>query len=150
MKRSAVLFGVVLASIVTLVIGTNLLNAQPEPVKRTVLLKASLKRMRRTHGTILLAELSPGAEIGKRGQRGNELAYVISGSVTLEIDGQKPVSFKAGEAFYQPMRQEHNVKNASTTDPAKVLMVLIEKGKRKNMEEDYMPPGAPGQSSLSR
>ena len=105
MKRPAVLFGVALAGIAAVVIGTNALHAQSEPAKQTVLLKASLKSMRKTQGTVLLAELPPGAETGKHDHRGNELAYVINGSVALEVDGQAPVSLKAGEAFYQPMRQ---------------------------------------------
>ena len=131
MKRPAVLFGVALAGVAAVVIGTNALHAQSEPAKQTVLLKASLKKIRRAEGTVLLAELSPGAETGKHDHRGYELAYVINGSATLEVDGEAPVSLKAGEAFYQPMRQVHNVKNASATDPAKVLMVLIEQRKEK-------------------
>jgi quercetin dioxygenase-like cupin family protein len=99
----------------------------------------------RPQGTVLLAELAPGAETGKHEHPGDEMAYVLGGSVTVEVDGQAPVTFKAGDAFYQPMGQPHTVKNASTTAPAKVLMVLVEKGMRKRKGERLRPvePGQP-------
>lgn len=119
------------------VIGTRVLNAQPEAVKGTVLLKTDLKAIKKTRGMLVLAELAPGAATGKHDHPGDELAYVLEGSITLEVAGEAPVTFKSGDTFHQPRKRVHNLRNASTTAPAKVLVILIEK-KHKG-EPKYVP-----------
>ena len=76
-----------------------------------------------------IAELAPGAVAGKHFHPGPEFLYVLEGSLLFEGQGKPPVTLKAGEALHNPTRQVHDAKNASTTAPAKVLVVLIgEKG----------------------
>lgn len=138
MKRVTLMLGLGLAVGITVgTIGTRALNAQPEPVKGTVLLNTDLKAIKSTRGMLVLAELAPGAATGKHDHPGDELAYVLEGSITLEVDGETPVTFKSGDTFHQPRRRVHNVRNASRTASAKVLVVLIEK-KQKN-ESKYVP-----------
>jgi quercetin dioxygenase-like cupin family protein len=138
MKRAALMLGLGLAVGITVgTIGIRALNAQPEPVEETVLLKTDLKAIKSTRGMLVLAELAPGAATGNHDHPGDELAYVLEGSITLEVDGEAPVTFKPGDTFHQPRKRVHNVRNASRTAPAKVLIVLIEK-KQKN-EPKYVP-----------
>ena len=146
MRRPAVLIGLAFAGIAAVMIGTNAPHAQPEPVKRTVLLKTALEGLRRTEGMVVVVELAPGGATGKHDHLGNELAYVLDGSIILEVGGKEPVTFKTGDTFYQPLRQVHDVKNASTTAPAKVLMVLIEKSK-KVKKKKASEPSLPSESS---
>ena len=50
-------------------------------------------------------------------------------AITVEPDGKPPMTLKQGESFHNPAKAVHNAKNASSTQPAKALVVLIgEKG----------------------
>ncbi len=111
-------------------IGDRVLNAQQkEPVKRTVLLKTDLAGLEGKEGVVYIAELAPGVAAGKHYHPGQELGYVLAGSLTLEQEGKPPATFKAGQAFTNPPKIVHDAKNPNTKTPAKVLVVLIaEKG----------------------
>src|SRR5262245_10519393 len=61
------------------------------------------------------AELVPGGVAGRHTHPGSELAYVLEGTLLFEIDGQPPVTLKAGESVHVPAKQIHNAKNGSTT-----------------------------------
>ena len=57
--------------------------------------------------------------------RGNEFDYVLSGSIFVEPDSEKPFTLMAGQATFLPRGQIHKVSNASAVEPAEVLTVLI-------------------------
>jgi quercetin dioxygenase-like cupin family protein len=130
MKRIAWLLGVTLAvGIGAGVIGTGVLTAQPEPVKLTVLLKTDLVGIEGKEAAVRLVEIAPGAEVGKHYHPGHVFAYVLEGSGIVEAEGQPPVTLKQGDVNYEPPRQVHTAKNASTTAPFKLLAwSIVEKG----------------------
>lgn len=130
MRRNAIVLALTLAVGIALgVLGGRAFTAQQASVTRTELLKTDLAGMEGKEGIIYIADLAPGAVAGKHFHPGPELAYVLEGSLTLEPDGKAPATFKAGQAFYNPGKIVHDAKNASTSAPAKVLVVLIgEKG----------------------
>ena len=126
MKRTAGMLVVALA--VGFVLGgvsSQRLNAQQEPVKRTVLFKSDLEGTEGKEAVLFLAELAPGAVGGKHYHPGTELFYVLEGAFTHEPEGKPAVTLKAGEAGYNPNKNVHYVKNASMTERAKVLGFLI-------------------------
>ena len=52
--------------------------------------------------------------------------YVLEGSVVMQLKGGKEVTLTPGQAFYEGPDDVHLVdRNASTTEPAKFLVVLI-------------------------
>lgn len=53
-------------------------------------------------------------------------AYVVSGSVASQVEGQPERVYHAGESFYE-MPGAHHVtsRNASATEPAKLLAVFV-------------------------
>jgi len=53
-------------------------------------------------------------------------AYVLSGEIESQVnDGPKKV-YRAGESFYETTGSRHSVsRNASTTEPAKLLAVFV-------------------------
>ena len=55
--------------------------------------------------------------------------YVLEGTLTVEPDGQPPVTLKAGESGYSPAKHIHNGKNPSSAEPTKLLGFWVaEKG----------------------
>ena len=126
MKRTALMLGMTLLVGICLgVIGAQLLNAQPQPVKRTLLLKTALAGMEGKEAILALAEIAPGAATDKHIHLGHEFAYVLEGSGSLEIEGKPSVAMTPGTAIYQPPRQVHRGMNDSTTTPLKIFTLYI-------------------------
>jgi quercetin dioxygenase-like cupin family protein len=122
MKRSAVAVTLTMVLGVGLaLIGTGMLDAQSAQVKRTDLVKAELSPMENAVAHLWVGELAPGAATGRHSHPTPRFVYVLEGAVTLEIDGQSPTTYKAGEAFQEAPNVVHNFRNASATQPAKAL-----------------------------
>jgi len=81
------------------------------------------------HAVQALAEFVPGGAAGKHTHPGEELGYVLEGTLQLEIAGEAPRTVKAGEAFFVPAGVVHDGKNIGS-GAAKVLATyVVEKGK---------------------
>ncbi len=106
----------------------QLLHAQPETIKRTVLLKTDLAGIEGREAVVGLAEVAPGGATGGHYHHGDELGYVLEGTAVLEVEGQGPVALKAGDTYHVEAMRPHNAKVTSTI-PAKVLAIwIVEKG----------------------
>ena len=126
MRRTAVvLMLALLVGVVLGVIGDRVLSAQQEPIKRTALLKTDLAGMEGQEGQIIRVEVAPGATVGKHYHPGHELAYIVAGSGTLEVEGKPPRKVKAGDTMYLAPKVVHDARNASKTAPLKVLVFSI-------------------------
>ena len=125
MRRTAVFLGVTLAVGIAVGAGTQVLSAPQGPVTRTVLLETDLAGMAGKEGSVVLAEIAPGAATGKHTHPAHEFAYVLEGDGTLEVEGRPPVSLKPGVAIHQPPGQVHNGRNTSSTSALKILAVYI-------------------------
>jgi quercetin dioxygenase-like cupin family protein len=54
--------------------------------------------------------------------------YVLEGSVVMQVRGQKELTLRPGQSFYEDPNDIHIVsRNASSTKPAKFLVFLINK-----------------------
>src|ERR1700674_62701 len=128
MRRMHLLFAVVLGVGVALgVVGSRTLIAQDSSKNGTILQRMTLSGAKGTEAILVLRELPPGAASGNHTQAGNEIVYILDGSVTLEVKGKPPVTLKAGEAFHTGPGEVHNVKNASATAPGKALAFYVGK-----------------------
>ena len=77
---------------------------------------------------VLMAIVSykPGQSSAAHRHAGSVFAYVIEGEVISQLDGQPPITYRAGQSWYEPPRVPHLVsKNASSTRPAKLLAWLV-------------------------
>jgi len=138
MKRIS-LFAVTLALGAVLgLLGSRMLSAQEGLKSGTVLQRTELTSAKGVEAILVLRNLPPGAESGKHTQSGNEIVYILDGSCTLEVQGNPPVTLKAGEAFTTGPGQVHNVKNASSSAPAKALAFYIAK-KGARLEDLALP-----------
>ena len=71
-------------------------------------------------------EYSPdGADIIHR-HNADATVYVLEGSVIEQVKGGKPDTLTAGETFFEGPEDIHIVgRNASNTQPAKILAILV-------------------------
>jgi quercetin dioxygenase-like cupin family protein len=72
-----------------------------------------------------IANFPPGSVSAKHSHPGWEYNYILQGEVTFEVEGQEPFTRKAGEGMYNPRGNTHTVRNASQTEPAQLLSVLV-------------------------
>jgi quercetin dioxygenase-like cupin family protein len=81
------------------------------------------------HVVQAVAEFAPGASAGKHTHPGEEIGYVLEGSLELQIDGEAPRTLKAGDSFFVPAGKVHDGKNVGS-GAAKVLATyVVETGK---------------------
>jgi len=106
-------------------VGSHVLHAQQEPIKRTVLVKTDLEGMEGKEAILFLADLTPGAVGGKHYHPGTELFYAVEGAFTHEPEGKSSVTLKQGQAGINPHKGVHYIRNASATEPARILGCLI-------------------------
>ncbi len=101
--------------------------AQAPAFKRTVLQTVETSIAGREAVTAK-AELPGGVSSGLHTHPGEELGYVVDGSVTLLMDGKSRV-VKAGEAFAIPAGKVHSATNDGKTPATIVSTYIVEKGK---------------------
>jgi quercetin dioxygenase-like cupin family protein len=79
---------------------------------------------------IVTVEYAPGAASKPHRHPGPVFGYVLEGSVVIQVDPDNPVTYSQGQMWYEPAMHVHRVsRNASETEPAKILAFLIvEKG----------------------
>jgi quercetin dioxygenase-like cupin family protein len=76
-----------------------------------------------------IAEFAPGAQAGKHTHPGEEVGYVLSGPVIVEIDGSAPKTLKTGDAFFVPAGKAHNARNTGSGSARILATYIVEKGK---------------------
>ena len=69
--------------------------------------------------------------------------YVLEGEVTMQLQGEAPVTLRAGQTFYEGPNDIHQVSaNASRTASAKILVFMV-KDKAKPASRDIRATNGP-------
>jgi quercetin dioxygenase-like cupin family protein len=111
-----------------LIAGSTPANAADEPKPAVVapLLTKDLTGMPNKEGTMLTVEYLPGGASLPHRHDAHVFVYVLEGSVKMQVDGQPVVTLTAGQTFYENPGDVHRVSaNASTTQPAKILVFMV-------------------------
>ena len=139
MKRCSWLFlGTLAVGVALGLLGSMTASAQDGLKSGKVLERTALKGAPGWEAILVERDLPAGAESGKHTQGGNEIVYIQSGSVILQVQGKPDKTVKAGEAFTTSAGEVHNVKNASSSEPAKAIAFYVAK-KGAKMDELSMP-----------
>ncbi len=102
-------------------------QAQQAGIKRTDLQRHDLSAPGREVIQVR-ADFAPGSVFPRHTHPGEEIIYVIEGSLEYEIDG-KPVKVKAGDVLFVPAGTVHAVKNIGSDNGAELATYVVEKGK---------------------
>jgi len=73
-------------------------------------------------------EFAPGASFPRHTHPGEEIIYVLNGTLEYEVAG-KPVTLKAGEVLFVPAGVVHAARNVGTVPAAELATYVLEKGK---------------------
>jgi len=77
--------------------------------------------------TAVVVKYEPGGKTEAHHHAGSVFAYVLSGAIRSQVSGDGPAKvYKAGESFFEPPGSSHLVsENASTTEPASLLAIIV-------------------------
>lgn len=103
-------------------------GAQQTGFTRTMLQQVDISVTGREVVTARAEFTAPGASVGRHTHFGEEVGYVIEGTLSVEIDGATK-TVKAGEAFIIPNGKPHNATNAGAGKAVIVATYIVEKGK---------------------
>ncbi len=81
-------------------------------------------------------DIAPGVLAPNHSHPGEEAVYVIEGLLEYRLEGEPPVTLKAGEVLFIPAGKVHSAKNVGNVNAAELATYIVEKGK---------PLAAPGQ-----
>jgi quercetin dioxygenase-like cupin family protein len=90
---------------------------------RTIMGEPILFPLYRNQFTVLVLEIAPGGRVGRHQHPVPPFAYVLEGTVSLEIEGQTPKLFTVGQAWTDSTNMWHDALNKGTT-PARILVVF--------------------------
>jgi quercetin dioxygenase-like cupin family protein len=74
-------------------------------------------------------DISPEVPAFKHKHMGEEIIYVLEGSLEYQVEGKPPTMLNAGEVFFVPAETIHAVKNLGTSNAAELATYVVEKGK---------------------
>ena len=77
-------------------------------------------------GLMITVVYPPGASDPIHRHNAHAFLYVLEGSVVMQVKGGKEITLTPGQSFYEGPNDIHTVgRNASTTKPAKFIVVLL-------------------------
>jgi quercetin dioxygenase-like cupin family protein len=99
--------------------------AAQEP-KVTALMSKDLPESPGREALMITVEHAPGGSSVIHRHNAHAFVYVLEGSVVMQVKGGQQVTLTPGQSFYEAPGDVHVVdRNASSTQPAKFLVVLI-------------------------
>ena len=113
-----------LAALILLCVMTVTAMAQ-EP-KVTSLMSKELPESPGREALMITVEHAPGGSSAIHRHNAHAFVYVLEGSVVMQLKGGQQVTLTPGQSFYEGPDDVHVIdRNASSTQPAKFLVVLI-------------------------
>lgn len=97
-------------------------------IKRTPLMKEDLSIEGREVVQVRV-DFPEGVSAARHSHPGEELVYVIEGTLEYQLDGRPPVTMKAGDVLLIPYGVPHAVKNIGSGNAAELATYIVEKGK---------------------
>jgi quercetin dioxygenase-like cupin family protein len=77
-------------------------------------------------GRVIEVSYPPGTQDMVHRHDAHAFVYVLEGQIIMQVKGQPAVTLKAGQTFYEGPTDVHIVgRNASTTEPARFVVVLL-------------------------
>jgi quercetin dioxygenase-like cupin family protein len=103
-------------------------QAQQNGVTRTDLQRHDLSAPGR-EAIQVRVDLAPGVAFGKHTHHGEEVIYVLEGTLEYQIEDKPPVTLKAGDVLFIPAGTVHSAKNPGSVTGSELATYIVEKGK---------------------
>jgi quercetin dioxygenase-like cupin family protein len=117
----------VAALIVASVLMLQVAGAQQSGIKRTDLQRHDLSAPGR-EAIQVRVDIAPGVGFPNHKHPGEEIIYVLEGSLQYDVEGRPPVTLKAGDVLFIPAGTIHAAKNVGSNNAAELATYIVEKG----------------------
>lgn len=115
-----------LAMLLLLAAGTVQAQQTPPAAQVTPLMTKPLADYPGKEGVVITVDYPPGGESAVHRHNAHAFVYVLEGSIVMGVRGGEPVTLTPGQTFYESPSDIHTIsRNASRTEPAKFLVVLV-------------------------
>jgi quercetin dioxygenase-like cupin family protein len=74
-------------------------------------------------------EIGPEAPVVRHKHPGEEIIYVLEGTLEYSLDGQAPITVSAGNGLTVPAETVHSVRNVGDGEASELATYVVEKGK---------------------
>lgn len=74
-------------------------------------------------------DFAPGASFPRHTHPGEEIIYVLQGTLEYDVDGKPPLVLKTGDVLFVPKGVVHAARNVGATPAAELGTYVVEKGK---------------------
>ena len=74
-------------------------------------------------------DFEKGTAFGKHTHPGEEVIYVLEGVFVYEVEGQLPLTLKAGDTLFVPAGTTHAARNTGKGKAVELATYIVEKGK---------------------
>jgi quercetin dioxygenase-like cupin family protein len=101
---------------------------QPQGITRTDLQRHDLSAPGR-EAVQVRVDLAPGVAFGNHTHPGEEIIYVLQGTLEYQLEGKPPVALKAGDVLFIPAGTVHSAKNVGSGTGSELATYIVEKGK---------------------
>jgi quercetin dioxygenase-like cupin family protein len=126
MRTTQIIAGAAL--IIAGALALHVAQAQQPAVKRTDLQRHDLSVPGR-EVVQTRVEFPPGVGFGKHWHPGEEIVYVLEGSLEYQVEGKPTMTLKAGDVLFIPARAIHAAKNVGTVAGTELATYIVQKGK---------------------
>ena len=101
-------------------------TAMAQQAKVTPLMSKDLTENPGKEALMIMVEYPPGSSDPIHRHNAQAFVYVLEGSIVIQVKGGEQVTLTPGQTFYEGPDDVHVVgRNASSTKPAKFLVLLI-------------------------
>lgn len=117
-----------LAFIVASGLASDVAQAQQAGTKRTDLQRHDLSAPGREVVQVRV-DFDPGYVSPRHTHPGEEIIYILEGTLEYEIEGKPPARVKPGDVLFVPAGAVHAAKNVGSGNGAELATYVVEKGK---------------------
>jgi quercetin dioxygenase-like cupin family protein len=126
MKAALIMGGAILIAGIGLV--PHRAQARQPGTKRTDLQRHDISILGREVIQVRV-DFDPGYVSPRHTHFGEEVIYVLEGTLVYEVAGRPPTTYKAGDVLLVPAGAIHSVKNIGSDNGAELATYIVEKGK---------------------
>ncbi|NNU64704.1 MULTISPECIES: cupin domain-containing protein [Rhizobium] len=110
-----------------LVLGGAAAAHAEQPIQRTDLIKNDIDVP--GHEVVQVrVDIAPGVLAPNHSHPGEEVAFVIEGTLEYQLEGREPVTLKAGESLFIPSGVVHSAKNVGSGKASELATYIVRKG----------------------
>lgn len=102
-------------------------QAQAVGLHRTDLVQQDLD-IHGQEGVQVRVDFDPGVLAPAHKHPGEEIAYVLEGTLEYKLDGRPPVTLQAGQSLFIPAGTAHSARNVGTGKASELATYIVRKG----------------------